>query len=248
LLTPITKEEFINKRWLKHKSFEFAKLKGVVQLSAMEFPKAALSYPIGFLKQNDEFLAVALMGIEPTRNLYIDKKGNFLANYIPALIRISPFTLATSNTSEKIICVDETIVYGNEGEPFFEPDGSLSEPLQKIRDFLSAFDANITHTQKAIAALNEAKLIKPWDLQIPTKSGIKRIEGLYCIDEAGLNTIDKDTLVNLRDIGALVIVYCQLISMQNIEVIGKLADYHDQLDQAEFNHISKTDLDFSFLN
>jgi hypothetical protein len=248
LLTPITKEAFINKRWLKHKSFEFAKLKGFAQLSAMELPKAALSYPIGFLKQNEEFLAVALMGIEPTRNLYIDKKGNFLANYIPALIRISPFTLATSSTSERIICVDETIVYGQEGEPFFEPDGTLSESLQKIRDFLSALDANLTQTQKAIAVLNEAKLIKPWDIQIPTKSGTRRIEGLYCTDEAGLNTIDKDTLVALRDVGVLTIAYCQLISMQNIEMLAKLSDYHEQVDQAEFNHISKTDLDFSFLN
>lgn len=248
MLIPITKEEFINKRWLKHKSFEFAKRRGFVQVSAMELPKAALSYPIGFLKQNEEFLAVALMGIEPTRNLYIDKKGNFLANYIPALIRISPFTLASSNANERIICVDETIVYGQEGEPFFEPDGTLSESLQKIRDFLSALDANLSATQKALSALSAANLIKPWDILIPTKSGTKRIEGLYCTDEAGLNTIDKDTLVALRDVGALTIAYCQLISMQNIEILAKLADYHEQLDQAEFSHISKTDLDFSFLN
>jgi len=169
-------------------------------------------------------------------------------SYIAALIRISPFTLATSSTSERIICVDETIVYGQEGEPFFEPDGTLSESLQKIRDFLSALDANLTQTQKAISVLNDAKLIKSWDLQIPTKSGIRRIEGLYCTDEAGLNTIDKDTLVALRDAGALSIAYCQLISMQNIEMLAKLSDYHEQVDQTEFNHISKTDLDFSFLN
>jgi hypothetical protein len=247
-LIPINKESFANKRWAKHKNFAFAKHKGIVEISLSELPKAILHYVTGFLKQNDNYILVALMGIEPTYNLYIDKNGAYIANYIPAAIRISPFALALHNTGEKVICVDDTVVYSNDGEAFFEEDGNLSEFLKKIRDFLGALDASLTQTHKAINTLEQLNLIKPWDIKLNLQSGTKHLEGLYCIDEAALNAIGADDLKKLRDEGALTLAYCQLISMQNIEILAKLANYKEQQDKAEFAKIKKEELDFSFLN
>ncbi|MEM0107191.1 MAG: SapC family protein [Candidatus Micrarchaeaceae archaeon] len=247
-LVPITKEAFYDKRWAKHKNYWFAKHKAIAEVSLAELPKAAISYTTGFLKQGDMYMYVALMGIEPAQNLYIDKNGNFLANYIPAFIRISPFALALASTGEKVICVDESIIYANDGEAFFEPDGSLSESLKKARDFLSALDASISQTHKAINAIEHFGLIKPWDIQLTLKSGTKRIEGIYCIDETVLNALDADALKSLRDAGALALAYCQLISMQNIEILAKLADYNEEQNRDEFSRIKKDELDFSFLN
>ena len=48
------------------------------------------------------------------------------------------------------------------------------------------------------------------------EDGKKRIEGLFSIDEAALNELSDEAFIELRQSGALIVVYCQLLSMQRI--------------------------------
>ena len=55
------------------------------------------------------------------------------------------------------------------------------------------------------------------------EEGTKRVGGLFCIDEAALNTLSDETFVELRQSGALPIIYCQLLSMQRISELAQFA-------------------------
>jgi len=57
------------------------------------------------------------------------------------------------------------------------------------------------------------------------------VEGLFRIDEAALNQLPADAFMELRDSGALVLAYCQLLSMQHLPVLGQLAQLHAQAEQ-----------------
>ncbi len=246
----ITYDEFANKRYTPHKDLFFAATNSLVEIAAAELSKAICSLPVGFIKQEDQFVLVALMGIEQNKNLFVGKDGSWLAGYLPALLRASPFTLASVNTGEKVLCVDDTVQMsiGNDGRPFFLEDKKPDESLIKAMEFLQAFDANRVVTLKAVNALNDAGLIKPWDITIKLTNGPTRLEGLFGVSEAELNKVDKDTLIKLRDAGALVLAYCQMISTQHLEFLARLADAQSKKSQLDLSGFGKDQLDFSFLN
>jgi hypothetical protein len=67
------------------------------------------------------------------------------------------------------------------------------------------------------------KLVKPWPVKLKTESGETMVEGLHCIDETALNALPPDALLELRNTGALALAYCQLLSMQNLQLLGQFA-------------------------
>ena len=71
------------------------------------------------------------------------------------------------------------------------------------------------------------------------------IAGLYRVDEAVLNTLTGDALVELRDIGALQAAYCQLLSMQHLPRLGELVQTQAK---AGMPSTPSGELDLEFLN
>ncbi len=51
----ISKAAYGNKRWLRYTSYAHAMQEAVMPLSLAELPKAAMSLPIGFIKQEDNY-------------------------------------------------------------------------------------------------------------------------------------------------------------------------------------------------
>ncbi|MCA1784939.1 MAG: SapC family protein, partial [Desulfobacteraceae bacterium] len=79
-------------------------------------------------------------------------------------------------------------------------------------------------TNRAVDALADAGLICEWPLKVKTREGEQPVTGLYMIDETKLNQMEDDAFLAVRSAGALPIAYAQLLSMGNIQVLGRLAD------------------------
>lgn len=49
---------------------------------------------------------------------------------------------------------------------------------------------------------------------------------MHQIDETALNALPADAFETLRQAGALPLAYCQMLSMQHLQVLGKLVQAH----------------------
>jgi hypothetical protein len=96
--------------------------------------------------------------------------------------------------------------------------------VRQILAFLEQVAADRQRTERLCALLAEHALIQPWPLTVKTAAG----ERLQCIDEVALKALPEAQFETLRQAGALPLIYCQLLSMQHIALLGKLAEYHAQ--------------------
>lgn len=223
-LQAITYDEFNAKYWQQAPNFEFISGDTVCPLTAQELSKAILDMPVAFIENDDTFTIVAVLGLLPESNLFVDEVGRWVGRYIPAQYRAYPFVLAENTAVEDqlVFCVNKDsglISEDDSHEPFFESEDSLSAHTKQIMDLLEALYANRAATQLVCAKLSESGLLKPWHLEIQLTTGPQKIEGLFTVDESALNALDGEAFIELRDIGALPVAYCQLLSMQNIDLL-----------------------------
>jgi hypothetical protein len=225
----VSRDRHANQRWLRYDTYSFAAQNAVVPLVAAEFPKAMMAFPLAFVNENEAFVPVAVLSLEPQRNLFVAPDGRWLGGYVPSAFRSHPFRLIKSDSGELVLCVDEDsglMTDGDTGERFFDEAGEVAEPTKQVLEFLSTVEANRQPTQNASAALARAGVIKPWDITLKTDAGDRKLDGLHQIDEAALNALPAEAFEALRQAGALPIAYCQMLSMQHLPGLGKLAEAH----------------------
>lgn len=119
-------------------------------------------------------------------------------------------------------------------------------------EVLNQLEQGVKQATAAAGLLQRHGLIKPWALKVQSDEGEKLLGGLYQTDEEALNRVPAEALVELRNSGALVLAYCQLISMQHVQVLGQLAVAHARAEQASAAAAARTvdpkgDLNLEFL-
>lgn len=224
---PVSRERHATQRWRRYSNYTFAAADTVAALVAAELPKAAMSLPIAFIEQAGAFTPAAVLGLQPGNNAFVAPDWHWVGQYIPAIFRAHPFRLARTADGQQLLCVDEDsglIGEGSASAPFFGEDGEPAQGLRDILAFLTTLEQNRALTAAACAALHKHALIQPWPIALKTESGEKPIAGLFRIDEAALNTLPGEALLEIRQAGALPIAYCQLLSMQHLPLLGKLIE------------------------
>ncbi|MTW20210.1 SapC family protein [Allochromatium palmeri] len=224
---PISRERHADKGWKRFDSYAFAARTALVPLVGAELPKAAMSLPIAFVQQDERYIPVAVLGIEPTSNLFVAPDGRWLGAYIPSALRGHPFMLARTEGENRVLCMDEDsglLTEAGQGEPFFADSGEPAEGLKQVLDFLQQVERNREQTALVCDALARLDLIQPWPIQLKTGEKERQIEGLSRIDEAALNQLSDEHFLELRRAGALPMAYCQLLAMQHITLLGRLVD------------------------
>ncbi|WP_295406214.1 SapC family protein [uncultured Thiocystis sp.] len=225
-IVAVSRERHADKRWKRYVSHAFASQSSLAPLVAAEIPKAAMAMPLAFVRQGDDYVPVALMGLEPARNLLVAPDGRWLGRYVPSVLRGYPFSLLKTQDNTLVLCIDEDsglVANGHEGEPFFNATGEPADSLNQIMDFLQQIEKNRALTAIACGALARHALIRPWPITLKGESGERQLEGIFQVDEAALNQLPDDAFLNLRQAAALPIVYCQLLSMQHLAMLGELA-------------------------
>lgn len=225
-LTPISLEEFSVKAWKRSSGYSFAANYSFLPVVAQELSKLLPTIPLAFIELGDSFQLVALTSLQANTNLYIAPDGSWLGSYIPAALRGYPFQLAKiEGKEENVLCVHEhsgQIVEMSQGTPFFDKSGTLSHEIQEMMDLLVQIMHNALVTQSAVDSLSVAGLISPWPLNIKNGDQVTPVEGIYRIDEAGLNTLSDEDFLVLRKSGALPVAYSQLLSMNQLGVFENL--------------------------
>jgi hypothetical protein len=129
------------------------------------------------------------------------------------------------------IDVDSGLVGAGEGfdQPFFDEAGEAAQPVKDALNFLQQIHRNRAVTQRVCAALAAEDLFQPWPLTVQGPDGERRVDGLFRIDEARLNSLDPEALARVQKAGGLPVAYCQLLSMGNIQTLGLIARKLDEV-------------------
>lgn len=225
-ITPITRSRHAGMRWRGNISYAFAAGRAVISLVGAELARAALSFPVAFIQQGEDFVPAAVLGLESNRNLFVAADGRWLGGYVPAALRGYPFILGRTEEGQQLLCVDEgsgLVSEGPDGQRFFEDDGTPSKAVGEVLDFLTKIEQNRAATATVCAALKARNLIEPWPITLKSDQGDRKIEGLFRVNETALNALDDEAFLTLRSRGALPLAYAQLLSMQQLRMLAELA-------------------------
>lgn len=248
---PITSTQFADKKFLRTQNYAFASTDALAALVAKEFPKAALTLPIGFVVSGEDFAPVAVLGLQPGKNLFVSLDGRWIGGYIPAVFRGYPFLLANAEDGRQILCINDAhgAVSDIEGEPFFDHESQPTQAVKDILNFLNQVSSNRLSTLKIIKVMQKHHLIVTWPIKLKGADQREQIlDGLYRVDESALNLLSVEALDELRQVGALPLIYCQLLSMQHLPMLGKLAQAHQEAEQmASLPKTESGEIDLSFL-
>lgn len=251
---PVSVERHATKRWQRCVSYAFTAQDALCPLTLQELPRAVMSMPVALTTVEGGFAPAAVLGLQPGRNLFVTADGRWLAAYVPAAYRGHPFRLGVTPDGKQVLCVDEAAAQldASAGEAFFE-NGQLSAAVAGVLEFLGQVAAGRQVTRRACAMLQEYGLIQPWPIKLQAgadAAASRSVEGLFRIDEAAFNALPGEALQRLRDVGALQLAYCQLLSMQHLAGLERLAQAHAQAAQqaAERARAKPAELDLEFLN
>jgi hypothetical protein len=231
------------KAWRPSGGYAFASHEAAVPLVAAEFAKVALEMPIGFVELSGSYAPVGLMSPIAGRNFFIGPQGQWLGSYVPSALRAYPFALCRADGREEaVLCVDEDsgLLADNDGtaQSFFSADGSPSDAVKGILDFLSQVERNRAATNAAVAALRDGGLFEPWPISANIAGQVTPLGGLFRLKEAALNALDDAAFLVLRKAGALPLAYLHFLSVAQLSVFERLSGAQQQLTRQRENPVS----------
>jgi len=225
-IVPLNKEQHKNLYIEPSDSYAFAGDSNSLYIAAVEFVRAAAEYPIVFGNDaDDNVFPVVLLGLKQNQNLYVDKKGEWQAGYIPAYTRRYPFILAGDGEGREqfTVCIDEGYSGFNtarEGQALFDDQGNESPILKQAVDFLRDYQSQIQTTTRFCRHLAELDILEPVQANIEMKSGDKfAIGGFRCVNRDKLKNLSAEALKQLVDSGEMELIYAHLLSLNNINTL-----------------------------
>ena len=202
------------------KPYAFVAASHVVPLTVTEFAPAALSYPVVFLGESKQ--PVAVMGLRQSENLYVSAKGEFRPEaYIPAYVRRYPFVFANDPQGQRLIlCIDRDAPFIVEGgqAPLFE-DGKPSEYVNQAMEFCNNFEQERQRTDSFIKLLTELDLFDVREAVFTPRNERgepgepQKLADYFAVSEEKLKLLPAEKLAELRDNGALGQIYAHLVSL-----------------------------------
>ncbi|WP_404298471.1 SapC family protein [Halomonas sp.] len=214
-LDPVTHAEA---GWFKFRDYSFAARDHLIPVAMAEITQVLPWYPLAFVHndQADRYHLVALLSLQPGRNLYLSPEFKWTAPYVPSHYRGYPFAL----NAEGQLCIDADSGLFNDSQsigtqPIFE-NGELAVLTAKVKQFHEQRQQALTTTQKLVDQLHQAGLITPWAIQWKPKDKVQTLKGFCGIDEEQLRHLAPEQFAELARTGALGLAYVQLFSRPRI--------------------------------
>ncbi len=202
------------------KPYAFVGQTNLVPLTVTEFAPAALSYPVIFVGEARQ--PVAVMGLRAGENLFVSADGDFRPEaYIPAYVRRYPFVFANDEAQKRLIlCVDRAAPFITEGgsTPLFE-NGQPSAYTQQAMEFCNNFEQERQRTDAFVQLLKDLDLLDVREASFTprnpdgTAGQPQKLAEYFAVSEDRLKTLPADKLAELRDNGALGQIYAHLVSL-----------------------------------
>ena len=194
-------------------------------LLATEIAFAAAEFPVIFSATaiEGEFIPLAVMGLKDGQNLLLDEKNVLNTRYVPAFIRRYPFVLGgTKDTDMMALCIDEDSKFfsqdGSKGTRLFQDDGSHSDFLKDVVEFLKDYQYRAEMTRTFTKKLHELDLLEPMSANISFKSKEDaniNLGGFFVVKREKLKAISDADALDLFKKDGLELIYAHIQSLSN---------------------------------
>ena len=225
-VVPLSKEQHGQLYLEPVEGFAFARETNSLFITAVEFPRAAKEYPIVFGSDNSgNVFPVVLLGLKKNQNLYVDKEGQWRAEYIPAYVRRYPFILAQPDSGQDkfAVCIDESYSGFNiakEGQPVFNAKGAQSPILKQAVEFLKDYQNHVQLTTQFCKTITGLDLLEPMQANVEMKGGSKfALGGFQCVKREKLGMVKPGKLADLVKSGHMELIYAHLFSLNNVSTL-----------------------------
>lgn len=202
------------------KPYAFTAEAHLVPLTVTEFAPAALSYPVIFV--GDSKQPVAVMGLRPGENLFVSDAGDFRPEaYIPAYVRRYPFVFANDDAQKRLIlCIDRAAPFLKDGgeTPLFT-DGQPSAYTQQAMEFCNNFEQERLRSESFVKLLADLDLFDTREAVFTPRNPdgsaapAQKLAEYFAVSEDKLKALSAEKLAELRDNGALGQIYAHLVSL-----------------------------------
>ena len=256
---PVSEKTHAGLRWSRPSSFSFAAGDHLMPLGLKELQKAAMGLPAGFIKLQDKYLLIAIQGLRNGENLVLDKSGKWLAGHLPDAYNGLPFRMARIDKERyQVVVQDESELIRNAEDlpadakawrPFFDEEGNLEKLLGELVKKMQQHATDLVAAERATARLAELELIKAWEISAGDPESPVQVNGLYTIDQERLAQLDGESLVAMRECGALYLTYIQLLSGHHMPALTEIArrrwkkSEEPELDFGEFDDTGSISFD-----
>ncbi len=200
--------------------FIFAANVHLVPLTVTEFANAALSFPVIFVGEDRQ--PVAVMGVKEGENLFITAEGGMDNDtYLPAYIRRYPFVFANDDSEQRmILCIDRGAVNLVQGGdlPLFDGD-QPSAYTNNAMEFCREFEVERQRTEEFVKLLNSLDLFEvkqaAYTPRLPNGQAgePQQVAEYFGVSEAKLNALPDAKITELQKNGALAQIYAHLVSL-----------------------------------
>ena len=201
-------------------SYGFAAKTNSLYLATTEFAEACKEYPIVFTYSADKSVVpVAVLGLRPGENLFVDSAGAWTGRYTPAYARRYPFVMAELDGQKLGLCIDEAYpgLGLEQGEALFDGQGANTPFLQNALDFLNRYQIEGTRTTRFCQQLKAADLLTEMNAKADMTDGSSfTVNGLQVVDERKLLQMPEKDVMALFRAGELSWVYAHLLSLANM--------------------------------
>ncbi|MEL4073355.1 SapC family protein [Ochrobactrum sp. GPK 3] len=203
-------------------TFDFAANTQWVPLSGVEFYKAAIHYPIVFLKEGDKLMPIALLSLQANHNEFVGANMAWRPNsYVPAFVRRYPFVLADLGAAkhELTVCIDQACPRWNEekGVRLFQENGENTRFLDEMISFMDDFRLEMQRTAQFVETLTRLELLVERTVNIQSVEGATlALQNIYLVDEAKFATLSNNDLQDLHQKGMLGWIYAHLMSLATL--------------------------------
>lgn len=222
----VSREAHSRRRWRRYQTYEFARELTIVDVALAESARLCLTMPMAFRQAGDQFVPIALMGVEPKRNVLVAPDHRWLGHYIPALIRCHPFMILPDANGQLVLCVDQASVTEGEGEAFFDAEGAPSPAMQTVVDVLQQIEGSRRAARIVADSLAKLGLLKPLSLEPKAGAPAQTVEGIFAVDEGRLDALADAEFVGLRATGAIRLAHYQGLSLLQWPQLLALAGQH----------------------
>jgi hypothetical protein len=194
-------------------------------LLATEIAFAAIEFPVIFsaTANEGEYMPLAVMGLKDGQNLLLNGKNVLSTRYVPAFVRRYPFVLGGNKDSEMMaLCIDEDSKCfsqdGSKGSRLFQDDGSHSEFLTDVVEFLKDYQFRAEMTRTFTKRLHDLDLLEPMSANISFKdkedSSIN-LGGFFVVKREKLKAISDADALDLFKKDGLELIYAHIQSLSN---------------------------------
>lgn len=214
-LVPLSWSAHSGLMWQRFTSYHFATEAHWVPLAEQELAQAALAFPVAFRFEGGTWTVVALLGLVPGKNVWVDDDGRWCQRYVPAALRSQPF--GVQRETPDTLCVDENsewLVQSYEGEPLFDDQRAPASFVQKTHEFLKSWANGCKQLGRLAKVLDDHGVLTQW-----TAPALKELPKLYHIDEQRWNALDDTAAVKVRHQGGLPLIYAHLLAKANLNTL-----------------------------